>query len=369
MALNLDIDDEEFAELYEYICTQLGAETVDVDLEPKEINILLRRATKTYLKEIYNWQVVNQFANILGSSATQDFTNRFVRDNTIMAQRYANWFASMARVGGKTEWKKDYFVLENGRQIYNLANESGEPYEPGTRKIHRIMWVSNPPVVGARDLSRDYSQQNLWNFGQSGLSYNNQNLSVLGQMFDIVLLTQSLKVRNKMLFSEFSYNISGDIVELVPMAGGSLNSVLNEMRVYYYYFDEADLQSLEGSEGEANALIANPSQVGISFLKFSSLNDPAKAWIEEYTLALAKYTWASKLRHIKKTINEEKAYEIEFDYDSLLQEHQTDKEALIQELRDFLGKLDQDVLMQKKTEMVENAAKTNRFHPRKFFIG
>ena len=370
--MKLDMTAQELNELYEYCQVLLGGEDVDVEITKKELKILARKALKDYEEQINAWQVKNNFSNVLGFSSSTDFTRKFVTENTMTAQRISDWFASMARVGGKTKWKKDYFVTRRGVQIYDLSRESSVPYKAGSRRIHKILWYAKPEIMGGQ-LDASTIDGGLITFGQAGLMYGPNLMSYLGNIFDVILLAQSLEERNRVLRSEFFYNISGDLVELTPTPGNAMSMTDDGAKVFYYYFDEADFLGLEGQgpdgEGNVNELIANPSQVNIEVIPYSNLNSIAKNWIENYTIILSKYTFASKLRAIRKIASPDSDYQIEFDYASLLDEYKTEKEEIMKKLQDYLDSLDMDKLLEKKASIVESSVKINKYSPRKIYVG
>lgn len=369
----LEITNTELTEVYEYIQTALGGEDVDVEITKKEIKILAKKAFKDYQEFIENWQVKNQFSNIMGFSANQNFTNKFITENPMIAQRVSDWFASMARVGGKTKWKKDYITLVNGRQVYDLSTESSVPYKPGSRRIHKVMWYAAPEILGGQ-MNASLIDGGLVTFGYSGLMYGHNLMSYLGNAYDVILLAQSLEERNRVLRSEFFYNISGDMLEVTPMPGSGYTGLPEGAKVFYYYFDEQDFLGLEGQVGpdgetNPNELISNPTQVQIDRIPWGKLNNNAKNWIENYTFVLAKYAFASKLRAIRKIASPDSEYQVEFDYNSLLEEVKSEREDLFKRLQDHLDNLDMVKLMENKATIVEQAAKINNKSPRKIYIG
>jgi hypothetical protein len=138
--MKLDISAHELEEAYEDILTILGAFSIEVDIEKKEVKIVLKRAFQEFEKETSIWQLQNQFSNVYGMPAGQQMFNQISTFNMNFVTQITDWFASMNRVGGKIPWHKDYFTLEPGRQIYDLSRESSKPYKPGTRRVHRIKW-------------------------------------------------------------------------------------------------------------------------------------------------------------------------------------------------------------------------------------
>lgn len=371
--MRVNISDIELTELYEYILTQLGAGDVNVKIDKEEIKVLCKKAFKDYIEFIQNWQIQNQFSNIMGFSSDINFTNKFISDNGMLAQRMSDWFASMARVGGNTKWKKDYITLVDGRQVYDLSKESSIPYKPGDRRIHKVMWYGSPEIVG-NQTDGNSIDGGLVSFGYSGLMFGQNLMSYLGNAFDVVLLAQSLETRNKILRSEFFYNLSGDMIEITPVPGSGFTGMPRGAKVFYYYFDQVDFLGLEGQQGpdgetNPNELISNPTQVKIDIIDYTALNHPAKNWIENWTFALSKYLFGSKLRMVKKIASSDSEYQVEFDYQSLINEYEKDKEELFTKLKDYLAELNEDKLMEKKASISDNAAKVNNRSPRLIYVG
>lgn len=380
----LDIREDELQELYEEIMTILGAFTIDVDVTKQEMLIVLRRSLMEFEKEISIWQLMNQFGNIYGQPAGLIQVNQFATMNFSIVNQITDWFASMGRVGGKIPWHKDYILLEPGRQIYDLSKESSRPYNPGARRIHRVMWCAKPEVfnqgkfTGTSNMNGDdilYS--NNFNFSANGLNFGNSPLSFLGYSFDTLLLMQSAETRNKILFSEFYHNLSGDILEITPMPGGALAGITPMTKLFYYFWDETEI-SLNGKDPNFNmnsteagqlgspmgmppgqsTLIANPIDMKIQYVNWSSLSMWAQTWVWEYTLARCKYIQGSKWRKIKKIFSTgEMEYDIEFDYNSLLQEASSEMEALKADLKDRMEKLSVSKIVEDKANIAQNASK------------
>jgi len=388
----LDIKEDELQEIYEEILTLLGAFDVSVDLTKKEVLIVLRRALKEFNKETSIWQLKNQFSNVYGMPAGEVLNQQLATFNMNIVTQVTDWFASMSKTGGKIPWKKDYIELEPGRQIYDLSKESSKPYESGSRRINRVMWHWKPMSFGqskfdgsaANVSGDDVLNSSVWNFTNAGLNYGGKPLSFLGYAFDSIMLMQSMEMRRRVLFSEFYHNLSGDILELLPMPGSKALAIDPGTRVFYYYFDTRDVlansritvdneddYSLESElvNGADQVLISSPAYLKISSVPWSMLSDWAKNWCWEYTLARSKYIQASKWRKIKKNFSSgEMDYEIEFDYDSLLNESKDEISKLKEDLREDLEKLNLAQLYQDKQSMIESSEKANRMTPRTWFI-
>lgn len=408
MALFLDITENEVQVLLEEIVTFMGAFDVEVDVTKEELIITLRYALGQFEKEAGIWQLNNQFINIYGQPAGLALTNQIATVNFNLTRQVTDWFAAMQRVGGKIPWHKDYITLEPGRQVYFLDKESSRPYPTGTRRIHRVFWVATPELFGSH-FTGDYNQihgddilyNNAWNFTTSGLNYGDNRLGFLGYTFDTVLMLQAIETRNKILFSEFFHNLSGDVLEITPMPGKALSDIQPGTRVFYYYWNEAEVLSgqsfmnnpansqtvyssieqldplnpnnntgLTGLPAGQAILIANPLQMNIQAVPWSYLSAWAQAVVKNIAFARCKYIQAAKWRKIKKTFaTGEMEYEVEFDYQSLLQEATDEENRALDNLREDFKDLNIGTLMQQQTQIVDSAVQQSKRGGRLWFIG
>lgn len=395
MALNrLTIDQDSLDYIYEYTQTQLGGASVTVDASPEEIKVLLTKAYQTYTRYLNDWKTENVFPNVYGTSASRDFTYHYVTANTNLSQQFSDWLASLSRVGGKLPWRKDYIKLEAGRQIYNLATESSKPYMSGKRRINKILWYAQPEthvanftsqVNGGQGAGYGYGgmggNQNVGNSGgiygpsadglvnepviqstPQGLQHNNSPLYFVGYLYDTILLRQSMSMANKVLFSSFHHNISGDILEISPMPGVSVN-IPQDAKLFYYYFDEDDMLNFPNQDPN-DPLIISPDQIKLNGLHWEQLNQSAQEWIMDYAYALVCKMIANKLRRIKKIASPESTYEVEFDYAKLDEDGEAKMEELKTYLKEKLEKLTYKQLLADQAENFNNAKVVNNARPR-----
>lgn len=402
----LDITSDELEIIYEEVITILGGFDVDVDITKEEVMIVLRNSLLKFEKETSIWQLQNQFLNVYGMPKGALLTNQLATINFNLVHQITDWFASMNRVGGKIPWHKDYITLEPGRQVYFLDKESSKPYPPGSRRIHRVMWVAAPEIFNSGFLKGaqnwdDVLYSNQWNFTSNGLNYGDNRLGFLGYTFDTVLMMQGIETRNRIMFSEFFHNLSGDVLEITPMPGKSTAFVTEGMKLFYYYWDEAEIagqtklinESLSqtafdstqeitdvnnpnnqtGVSGDIPGpgnLIANPLDLNMPTVLWSELSPWAKAFVKDMTLARCKYMQGSKWRVIRKTFSTgEMEYEIEFDYGSLISEAIDEEKNLIDNLRSDLKDLSIHTLSENQKTMVENSVQINKRKGRRWHLG
>lgn len=383
----LDITSEELEIIFEEIQTILGGFDVDVDITKEEVMIVLRNSLLKFEKESALWQLQNQFINVYGMPAGSMLTNQLATVNFNLVHQITDFFASMNKVGGKIPWHKDYIVLEPNRQVYFLDKESSIPYPSGSRRINRVMWFAKPEIMGSGyngklgDQADDILTNNQWSFNSTGLNYGNNRLGFLGYTFDTVLMMQSMETRTKIMFSEYFHNLAGDVLELTPMPGAGLSNIQPGSRLFYYYWNEAEITAgrklempdatettvtssettgLIGLPAGQGTLIANPINMQIDAVPWSSLSAWAHAFIKDMTLARCKYIQGSKWRVIQKTFaTGEMEYEITFDYSALISEALDEEKGLIENLRSDMKDLNMATLVENQKNMVESAVKIN----------
>lgn len=397
--IRLNLDEESLQYIDDYTQTQLGGASVTVDCTRDELKVLLTKAYQTYTRYINNWKLENVFPNVYGTSASKNFTYHFVTANDSLSQQFSDWLASLARVGGKTPWRKDYVNLEAGRQIYNLATESSKPYSHGKRRIHKVLWYAQPEthvanftsqVHGGQGAGYGYGgmggNQNVGNSGgiygpaadglvnepviqstPQGLQHNNSPLYFVGYLYDTILLRQSMSTANKVLFSTFHYNLAGDILELSPMPGVSVN-IPAGAKLFYYYLDEDDKLNFPNQDPN-DPLISSPDQVQLDGLTWEQLNQPAQEWIMDYCYGLVCQMIANKWRRIRKIASPEASYEVELDHEGLNEQGTSKLTELKENLIAQLEKLSYKQLLADQAENFNNAKVINNAKPRKMSWG
>lgn len=394
----LDITDSELTRFYEEIQTILGGFDVEVDITKEEVKIALRNSLDKFEKECAIWQLKNQFINAYGMPTGTILNNQLATVNFNLVHQITDFFASMSKVGGKIPWHKDYILLEPGRQVYFLDKESSKPYVSGTRRINRVLWLAQPEFFGSTAKGGNHYDDVLgnkqWAFSPTGLNYGANRLGFLGYTFDTVLLMQSRELRNKIMFSEYFHNLSGDVLEITPMPGAQLTNIREGTKLFYYYWNEAEITAgrklempneisfeidpenpnndngLTGLPPSQSTLIANPLQMQIDVIPWSSLSAWARTFVKDMTLAKCKYIQGSKWRVIQKTMSSgEMDYEINFDYSSIISEGLDEEKTLIENLRQDLNELAIHTLTENQKTTVENAVKISSRKPQKWFIG
>jgi hypothetical protein len=98
---------------------------------------------------------------------------------------------------------------------------------------------------------------------------------------------------------------------------------------------------IQNSTNVTSGVVSDYANVGYDFIPYTSINDVGKQWIRKYTLALAKeLLGAIREKYSSVPIP---GSEISLDGAALRAEAQTEKDALIEQLRENLEELSRKV--------------------------
>jgi len=126
-------------------------------------------------------------------------------------------------------------------------------------------------------------------------------------------------------------------------------------------------------EVKVKAAIINPnvvsdySNIGYNFAEYLNINDVGKQWIRKYTLALAKeMLGAVREKYSSVPIP---GSEVSLDGAQLRSEAQTEKDNLIEQLRENLNEVSKPKRMENEAAMVEQQQTVMNKVPLAIFIG
>ena len=124
---------------------------------------------------------------------------------------------------------------------------------------------------------------------------------------------------------------------------------------------------IENSVGVQSDVVADYSNVGYDFIQYSDINDVGKQWIRKYTLSLVKELLGA-VREKYSTIPIPGS-EVTLDGAALRAEAQTEKEALMTQLRENLEELSRKVQFENRNNEANQHQEMLRKVPLAIYIG
>ena len=378
---------EDMKSLFRTVRTMLGAPIRIVQLEDEQLCDLLDVAIGDYSEKVQNWVIETQWLNMQTKGQIQ-FQNASelayaMTIRTIDWSRdYSYWFSREVGLQqrGHYELKKDFFQVERGKQVYVI---------PAGREINKVMYVTPSTTKAALYGNLGTLDTGIaGGFGQYGNMGNGMGLTgfYVGSAYDTALMAADLKYKNSLLRGDLAYKVTAGpegthLVHLMStpgspnMVGGvSADDTWGWNRyascyVWYTYYDvsggpdDADLCRLENKDD----VIITPDQVPLEKMRYELMNNPTQQIIRRLLVAEAKILLGIIRGTYSGSVKIPDA-EMQMDYNMLLDQGKSEKETVLNELKERLERMLPWNLIKNQVEMSDNLIKVLKNKPLGLFV-
>jgi len=342
---------------------RLGYPVMDIEMSNENFIACFEESVNEYSYQINNFNIQENMLTLQGSSTGSNLQGRQIRGGLGRIIKLTDYYGAEVGVGGDVDWKKGYIDVTAGTQEYDLDSLWAQANESGSEiRIKRIFHNSPPastryfdpygmPGTAGANL---ISSLGFNSFSGTGTSF------LLRPVYEDLLRMQSIELNDEVRRSGYSFELINNKLKLFPRPA-------YDFKLWFQYVikSEADSGYVSGSEG--TGLITDPSNVPYNEIVYSTLNSTGKQWIRNYFLALCKDTLGS-IRGKYATVPIPNS-EITLDGETLRSEAATQKENLIQQLRDSLEKMSRRSQMESKQDEDDNLQKIINKIPMKIFVG
>jgi hypothetical protein len=371
-----------------FAAQHVGYPIMDVELIDINFYTALESAVMEYSNQINQINIVNNLVNTLGVQTGSSFLNggSFTGANVGSSLGYitklSKAYGTEADSGGTVKWHKAVIDITPGQQKYSireavsasLAADGIALSNTSSIEIKRVLHNAPPAIVRYFDPFVGTglgSQQLLDAFDMGGFSP-----SVSFMMMPVhsdLLRIQAIEFNDQIRKSHFTFEIHGDDISFwpVPTAGsGSSASSLyyNKVWVEYLFEEEKNKDAiLFGNTALLNGVVSDASNIPYTYQTYSTINDMGRTWIFKYGAAIAK----EMLGNVRNKYNNIPipGAEVTLNGGELLSQAQSEKDALITQLREFLDKLTKEQMLTRQNaeaaQMNEILAKV----PLKIYVG
>jgi hypothetical protein len=173
-----------------------------------------------------------------------------------------------------------------------------------------------------------------------------------------MLRIQQIEFNDQFRKSAHTFNIVNNKLQIFPIP-------TSEYELWFEYQVKKEFR--ENSTVILPNVISDYSNIGYNFAQYSRINDVGKQWIRKYTLALAKEILGA-VREKYNTVPIPGS-EVSLDGAALRAEAQTEKDNLIEQLRENLNEVSKKTRMENESNMVEQQQKIMTQVPLAIFIG
>jgi hypothetical protein len=181
---------------------------------------------------------------------------------------------------------------------------------------------------------------------------------MLMPIFEDLQRFQHIEFNDQIRKSAFTFNIVNNKLQIWPRPTSTY-----KLWFEYIVKDEYDNNSTVITPG----VVADYSNIGYDFMTYSQINDVGKQWIRKYSLALAKELLGA-IREKYSTVPIPGS-EVSLDGAALRAEAQTEKDQLVEQLRENLQEVSNKVRYETEAENAENQQKLMNKVPINIYIG
>lgn len=379
---------EEVKHLFKLVRTTMGSGIRIVQLEDEQLCDLLEIAIGDYAEKVQNWVIETQWLNIQNKNTFQfQNANELAYAMTVRtmdwSRDYSYWFSREVGLQqrGNYELKKDFFQVERGKQVYVI---------PAGREINRVMYVTPSTTKAALYGNLGTLDTGIGGgFGQYGNMGNGMGITgfYVGSAYDTALMSADLKYKNSLLRGDLAYQVTAGpegthLVHLLSVPG-SPNMVggiaaddtwgwnkYASCYVWYTYYDvsNANEDGIEQCRLEnKDDVIITPDQVPLDKMRYELMNNPSQQIIRRLLVAEAKILLGIIRGTYSGAVKIPEA-EMQMDYNMLLEQGKSEKETVLNELKERLDRMTPWNLMEKQSTMNDQLIKVLKNKPLGFYV-
>lgn len=343
-------------------CAQrLGYPIVDVELISSSFFAVFEEAVSEYSAQVNQFNIRNNMGALEGQPTNSNFTNKSVLGSELNnVITIAEGYGTQANVGGRIDIKRGSVLVQAGNQNYDLQELWGDVSESGERiDITKVFYEATPAISRFFDPYSVSGQGTLNLIDEFGFgSFSPAAQFILMPMYEDMLRIQAIEFNDQFRKSAFTFNIVNNKIQIFPIP-------TKTERLWFEYMVKKDFR--EGNTIITPNVVSDYSNVGYQFQDYSKINDVGKQWIRKYTLALAKELLGA-IREKYSTIPIPGS-DVSLDGAALRAEAQTEKEALVTQLRENLEEVSKKTRMENESNMVEQQQKIIKSVPLAIYIG
>jgi len=354
-----------------FVKRKLGDDVLSVELTKKEIWACFEEACCEYSRLIHEMKITSDLTNVLGlPTGSNDMTNRYAKRTVEYLLRMAEPYATEAYVGGSFDATLGYIDLIKDKQDYNIYSDlkvaSGSlegdsiysTLPDGRKGKLKIVEIFHVEPLAAQQFLLNAS--NITNFLATNFNYEsyvNSTVFYVLPVFEDILRRGMLETAFRVRRSQYSYDVIGSNLRIYPIP----SSDLQIGKLYVKVMEPHDPLDPSAYTDDTIYGISGPSNIPFGNIPFTTINQPGKQWIRQYTLALSKEL-LGLIRSKFQTIPIPNA-DLQLNGNDLVTQAREDKEKLTTQMKEFLANLTNQKLLEADALAAENMQKQLKYIP------
>jgi len=345
-----------------WCAVRLGYPIQNVELIAENFYACFEEATSEYSSQVNQWNIRNNLENLRGQSNTDNLSQKNIQGSNLHTiVQISDGYGTLAGVGGTTDIKKGYVELVANQQSYDLTQWAAVSESGNRIDVTRVFYEPTPAINRFFDPYSVSGQGTLNLIDEFGFgSFSPAAQFVLMPIFEDLLRIQAIEFNDTIRKSSHTFNIVNNKLEIFPIP-------TENQKLWFEYMVRNDMINNTTSVSDTINEISDYSNIRYDFIPYGNINDVGRQWIRKYTLALAKeLLGAVREKYSSIPIP---GSEISLDGGALRAEAQTEKDALIEQLRENLDDLSRKNQFEQKASEAEQTQEMLRKVPNLIYIG
>ena len=345
---------------------RLGFPIQNVELQDENFYACFEESVSEYSAQVNQFNIRNDLYSLKGRDTGTNYSGKLVEGSILPhLVQISDAYGTLVGVGGNTEIKKTKITLTEGQQVYDLDTLISAVSESGNRiDVSKVYFEATPAINRFFDPYSVSGQGTLNLIDEFGFgSYSPAAQFVLMPVFEDLLRIQHIEFNDQIRKSAHTFNIIDNKLTIFPRP--TATTISTKPNIYIDYFVRKDF--VTNSTSVKSNVVSDFSNAGYDFIQYTTINDVGKQWIRKYTLALVKELLGA-IREKYSTIPIPGS-EISLDGAALRSEAQTEKEALMTQLRETLEELSRKVQFENKANEAKQQQEMLQKVPLAIYIG
>lgn len=350
-----------------FCAIRLGYPLMDVELQSGSFYACFEEAVTTYGNEVYQAQAVQNYLSLEGTDTGTPLNDAVISSNLGSTIRISQNYATEAGIGGNVTLHRGSLNISASVQNYDLKQWALDQGISGSIEIRRVFYEAPPAILRYFDpyAGTGTGIQSLMDAFDFGSYSPGVNFLLMPASYDI-LKVQAIEFNDQIRKSAYSFEIHNNVLRLLPVP-------TRDGVIWFEYYKVSEKGNVDDSANTAGGApgasgpVTNISNVPFENPTYSQINSIGRQWIYRYTLALAKELLAYVRG--KYTTIPVPGSEATLNQQDLLSDARTEKDALIQNLREILEGTSKAAQLERKAKELEHL--TNVLHeiPMVIYVG
>lgn len=350
-----------------YCAQRLGYPIVDVELNQLQFFTAFEAAVTEYGNQVNTFSARDNILSLMGFDTGSNINQKYIEPTLRGIIKLAKQYGSEVGAGGNLTWFSGSIQLIKDKQVYDIVSDSvieTGSFTTDQFTIRKIFHESPPSIIKYFDpyLGTGLgSQQFLEQFGWGGFSPP-LNFLLMPMYYD-VLRIQAIEFNDEIRRSGYSFKLTNNRLKIFPLPDSS------DIKLWFNYTLDAEGApgGIGGNDTDGIGKISDHSNIPYGRLVYKYVNEIGRQWIRKYTLALTK-EMLGYVRGKYQTIPVP-GDDTGLNDADLISAAESEKTALIEELRDMLDQMSRQAQMERKQAEADVLATHLAKIPLKIYIG